>query len=110
MNIDNIYPFIQNNALADIYLIDAYIGELIGIYSFDCTSNELRGFIVKVNEKSFNIFKDKAIPLSLESIYKRMTISDLPDVTQNISVVYVRNLGNACFKNKVSISKIIEKL
>ena len=39
-----------------------------------------------------------------------MTISDLPDVTQNISVVYVRNLGNACFKNKVNISKIIEKL
>ena len=109
MNIDNVYLFVQNNALADIYLRDKYIGELIGIYSLDY-DNELRGFIIKINEKSFNRFKDKAIPLSLESIYKRMTISDLPDVTQNISVVYVRNLGNACFKNKVNISKIIEKL
>ena len=49
MNIDNIYSFIQNNALADIYLRDNYIGELIGIYSFN---DKFRGFVVKTNKES----------------------------------------------------------
>ena len=86
------------------------LGDLLAKNAKLKINKELHDELIKINEKSFNRFKDKAIRLSLESIYKRMIISDLPDVTQNISVVYVRNLGNAYFKNKVSISKIIEKL
>ena len=107
MNIDNIYLFAQNNALADIYLRDEYIGELIGIYSFD---DEFRGFVVKVNEKSSNVFKANATCLSLGDNFKRRILPNLPDVNQDTLVVHIRNLGNAYFKNNVDISKIIEKL
>ena len=107
MNIDNIYLFAQNNALADIYLRDEYIGELIGIYSFD---DEFRGFVVKVNEKSSNVFKESAMCLSLGDNFKRRILPNLPDVNQDTLVVHIRNLGNAYFKNNVDISKIIEKL
>lgn len=107
MSIDNIYPFIQNNALVDIYLRDEYIGELIGIYSFD---DEFRGFVVKINEKSFDVFKERAIRLSFGDSFKTRVLPNLPDVNQDTLVVYIRNLGNACFKNKVSINQIIKKL
>ena len=107
MDIDNIYPFIQNNALADIYLRDQYIGELIGIYSND---DEFRGFVVKINKKSSTALKDFAECLSFGNSFKKIILPNLPDVNQDTLVVYVRNLGNAYFKNKVDISKIIEKL
>ena len=110
MNIDNIYLFVQNNALVDIYLRDRYIGELIGIYSYDDHDNEFRGFVVKVNEKSSNVFKESAMCLSLGDNFKRRILPNLPDVNQDTLVVHIRNLGNACFKNNVNISKIIEKL
>ena len=106
MNIDNIYSFIQNNALADIYLKDEYIGELIGIYSND--DDELRGFVVKINKESE--LKNFAICLSSENSFKKIILPNLPDVNQDTLVVYIRNLGNVYFKNEVSISKIIEKL
>ena len=105
MNIDNIYSFIQNNALADIYLKDEYIGELIGIYSFN---DKFRGFIVKTNKESE--LKNFAICLSSENSFKKIILPNLPDVNQDTLVVYIRNLGNVYFKNEVSISKIIEKL
>ena len=107
MSIDNIYPFIQNNVLVDIYLRDEYVGELIGIYSFD---DEFRGFVVKINEKSFDVFKERAIRLSFGDSFKTRVLPNLPDVNQDTLVVYIRNLGNACFKNKVSINQIIKKL
>ena len=105
MNIDNIYSFIQNNALVDIYLTDEYIGELIGIYSFN---DKFRGFVVKTNEKS--ALKNFALCLSSENGFKKIILPNLPDVNQDTLVVYIRNIGNVYFKNKVSISKIIEKL
>ena len=105
MNIDNIYSFIQNNALAEIYLRDEYIGELIGIYSFN---DKFRGFVVKTNKESE--LKNFAICLSSENSFKTKILPNLPDVNQDTLVVYIRNLGNVYFKNKVSISKIIEKL
>ena len=105
MNIDNIYSFIQNNALADIYLRDEYIGELIGIYSFN---DKFRGFVVKANKESE--LKNFAICLSSKNSFKTKILPNLPDVNQDTLVVYIRNLGNAYFKNNVDISKIIEKL
>ena len=105
MNIDNIYSFIQNNALADIYLRDNYIGELIGIYFFN---DKFRGFVVKTNKESER--KNFAICLSSKNSFKTKILPNLPDVNQDTLVVYIRNSEKACFKNKVSISKIIEKL
>ena len=105
MNIDNIYLFVQNNALADIYLRDEYIGELIGIYSFN---DKFRGFVVKINKE--HELKNFAICLSSENSFETRILSNLPDVNQDTLVVYIRNLGNVYFKNKVDISKIIEKL
>ena len=109
MNIDNVYLFVQNNALVDIYLTDEYIGELIGIYSSN-DDDEFRGFVVKINEKSFDVFKERAIRLSFGDSFKTRVLPNLPDVNQDTLVVYIRNLGNACFKNKVSINQIIKKL
>ena len=105
MNIDNIYSFIQNNALVDIYLRDEYIGELIGIYSFD---DEFRGFVVKINKE--HELKNFAIRLNSKNRFKTKILPNLPDVNQDTLVVYIRNSEKACFKNKVNISKIIEKL
>ena len=105
MNIDNIYSFIQNNALADIYLRDNYIGELIGIYFFN---DKFRGFVVKTNKESER--KNLAIYLSSKNSFKTKILPNLPDVNQDTLVVYLRNSGRVCFKNKVDISKIIEKL
>lgn len=111
MNIDNVYLFVQNNALADIYLRDEYIGELIGIYSYN---DKFRGFVVKVNEKSESNNESKlngfVIRLNSENSFKTRILPNLPDVNQDTLVVYIKNLGNAYFKNKVDISKIIEKL
>lgn len=105
MNIDNIYSFIQNNALADIYLKDEYIGELIGIYSFN---NKFRGFVVKTNKESER--QNFAICLSSKNGFKTKILPNLPNVNQGTFVLYIRNSGRVCFKNKVDISKIIEKL
>lgn len=110
MSIDNIYFFVQNNALVDIYLRDEYIGELIGIYSYGDRDNEFRGFIIKINEKSFISFKEFAICLNSKIDFKTRILPNLPNVNQDTLVVYVRKLGNVCFKNKVSLNQIIEKL
>ena len=106
MNIDNVYLFVQNNALVDIYLTDEYIGELIGIYSSD--NDEFRGFVVKINEESR--LKNFATCLSSKNSCKTRILPNLPDVNQDTLVVYVKNLGKVRFKNKVDVSKIIEKL
>lgn len=107
MTTDDIFYFVQNNALADIYLGNEYIGELIGIYLLD---NEFKGFIIKINTRSSSGYRYISSTLSFDGKFKQRVISDLPGINQHTQVLRIRNTGNLYFENRIDIKKIIEKL